>query len=59
MRLYAESSAVLAWLFGEPVGDVAREALAGAEMVLASELTLVECDRVLLRARAVAGIGEA
>lgn len=59
MRLYAESSAVLAWLFGEPDGDITREALAGAEMVLASELTLVECERVLIRAQAVAGIGEA
>jgi predicted nucleic acid-binding protein len=50
---------VLAWLFGEPSGEATREALASAEMVLASELTLVECDRVLIRAQMAGGIGEA
>lgn len=59
MNLYAESSAVLAWLFGEPAGEVARAALASAETVLASELTLVECERVLIRAQTAAGFGEA
>ncbi len=48
--LYAESSAVVAWLLGEPHQDVVREALASAELVLASDLALVECDRVLIRA---------
>ena len=51
MTLYAESSAVLAWLLGEPAGERVRQALAEAELVLASDLTLVECDRVLIRAR--------
>lgn len=50
---------MLAWLFGEPSGEATREVLAGAEMVLASELTLVECDRVLVRAQLTEGIGEA
>lgn len=50
MIVYAESSAVLAWLLGEPRGDLALQALAGADFVVASELTLVECDRVLHRA---------
>jgi len=50
---------VLAWLFGEAAGEAARAALAGAEIVLASELTLVECERVLIRAHTTAGIGEA
>ena len=36
-----------------------RETLAGAELVLSSTLTLVECDRVLIRAAAVEGLEEA
>jgi predicted nucleic acid-binding protein len=47
--LYAESSAVLAWLLGEPLGPTVRDALADAEAVTASDLTLVECDRALIR----------
>ena len=49
MNLYAESSAVLAWLLDEPTAPSIREALAGAEMVLASDLTLLECDRAIIR----------
>lgn len=48
--VYAESSAVLAWLLGQDRGDEVEEALAGAEGVVASELTVVECERVLIRA---------
>jgi uncharacterized protein with PIN domain len=44
VNLYAESSAVLAWLLDEPTAPSIRAALAGAEMVLASDLTLLECD---------------
>lgn len=50
MILYAESSAVLAWLLGEPDSERVREALASAELMLSSELTLIECERVLIRA---------
>lgn len=50
MNLYAESSAVLAWLLGEEAGEGIRAALASAERVFTSELTLVACDRVLIRA---------
>ncbi len=50
MIVYAESSAVLSWLLGEPRGDDVQQVLAGADFVVASELTLVECDRVLHRA---------
>ncbi|HXH07107.1 MAG TPA: type II toxin-antitoxin system VapC family toxin [Vicinamibacterales bacterium] len=53
MRLYAESSAVLAWLLDEPDGVTVRERLARAEIVVASDLTLIECERVLLRAGAL------
>lgn len=41
---------MLSWLLDEPRSDEVREALAAAELVLASSLTLVECDRVLIRA---------
>ncbi len=58
MKLYAESSAVLAWLLGEPVGERVREVLAGAELVLSSDLTLIECDRVFHRAVAEGGMTE-
>lgn len=51
--LYAESSAVLAWLLGEPVGNTVRAALVDAGEVLTSDLTFVECDRALIQARIV------
>lgn len=54
MNLYVESSAVVAWLFGEPSAAAVEPVLAKAEMVLTSDLTLVECDRALVRAE-VAG----
>jgi len=59
MNVYAESSAVLAWLLGEEGGGPVREALRRAELVTASDLTLVECDRVLIRAAALGEIDEA
>jgi predicted nucleic acid-binding protein len=59
VNLYAESSAVLAWLLGEPGSDPVREQLAGADMVLSSDLTLVECERVLIRAHTGGRISEA
>jgi PIN domain len=59
VSLYAESSAVLAWLLDEPAGTLVRRALADTEIVLASDLTLVECDRVLHRAAALGELTEA
>ncbi len=53
MIVYAESSAVLAWLLGEPPGPAVRNALEAAEFVVASDLTLVECDRAFHRARSL------
>ena len=50
MILYAESSAVLAWLLGDDGGEEVGSSLAAAEGVVASELTVVECERVLIRA---------
>jgi predicted nucleic acid-binding protein len=53
VSLYAESSAVLAWLLDEEGGDTVRRLLRETPMVVASDLTLIECDRVLLRAAAL------
>ena len=50
MNLYAESSAVLSWLLGEKHGAAVRRSLRSAGVVLTSDLTLVECERVLIRA---------
>ena len=50
MNLYAETSAVVAWLLDEERGERARSRLAAAEAVHTSDLTLVECDRALRRA---------
>lgn len=58
MRLYAESSAVLTWLLGEAEEGEVRRLLAGAEEVFTSVLTLVETDRVLIRAQVVEALGE-
>ncbi len=59
MNVYAESSAVLAWLIGEESGHSVREILRRAELIMASDVTLVECDRVLIRAVTMGEIDEA
>jgi predicted nucleic acid-binding protein len=59
VKIYAESSAVLAWLLGEDAGRRVRELLSKAELVIASDLTLLECDRVLIRAVALGEVDEA
>jgi predicted nucleic acid-binding protein len=59
LKIYAESSAVLAWLFGEPEGETIRKVLGEAEVIIASDLTLVESERVLIRAHKIAGVTEA
>lgn len=55
MNLYAESSAVLSWLLGEPEGRLAYDALVSASHVGASVLTIVEVRRVLHRRLALGG----
>jgi predicted nucleic acid-binding protein len=50
MALYAETSAVLAWLFGEAAEHQVSAVLAETETVATSDLTLVECDRAIWRA---------
>jgi hypothetical protein len=59
VNLYAESSAVLTWLLDEPAAPAVRRLLGDAEVIVASDLTLVECDRVLLRAVALKELTEA
>ena len=59
MNLYAESSAVLAWLLDEPTAPAVRRLLREAEVIVASDLTLIECDRVLLRAVVFKELAEA
>lgn len=58
MTLYAEPSAVLAWLLGEPAGARVRESLARAQAIVASNLMLVECDRVLIHAATLGDLSE-
>jgi uncharacterized protein with PIN domain len=57
--VYAESSAVLAWLLDEDSAAEIRRCLATADLIVASDLTLIECDRVLLRATALDELTEA
>ena len=59
MKVYAESSAVLAWLLGETDAPRVRDVLIKAQLVLASDLTLLESDRVLVRAVTLAEVDEA
>lgn len=57
MTLYAESSAVLAWLFEQgPSGEI-RTIIGSADAVVTSDLSLIEVDRALLRIVAL-GISE-
>jgi predicted nucleic acid-binding protein len=50
VTVYAETSAVLRWLFAQEGGEPAREALARAKQVTSSRLTLIETRRVIRRA---------
>jgi len=59
VNLYAESSAVLAWLLDEDTAAAVRHHLAESELIVASDVTLIECDRVLLRASAAGELTEA
>jgi predicted nucleic acid-binding protein len=50
VTVYAETSAVLRWLFAEEGGEALRAALAAAEKVTSPRLTLIETRRVVRRA---------
>jgi predicted nucleic acid-binding protein len=59
VNLYAESSAVLAWLLDEPSAAEVRRWLESADIIVTSDLTLIECNRVLSRAAALGELTEA
>lgn len=50
MTVYAETSAVLSWLFSESRGPTALTTLRRASEVVTSDLTFVECHRAIHRA---------
>ena len=58
VELYAETSAVLSWLLHQNRGDEAYRALTQAAYVYTSDLTLIECDRVLHRAAVLGELDE-
>ena len=58
VKVYAESSAVLAWRLGEDAARRVREVPSKADLVVAPDLTLLECDRVLIRAVTLGEIDE-
>jgi uncharacterized protein len=49
--VYAESSAILAWLLGEPRQERIIDVLSAATDIVTSSLTAIECARGLARAR--------
>lgn len=48
--VYLETSALLAWLLGEPEGNTVRAILNKAETVMTSTLSVVDAERTILRA---------
>ena len=50
MVIYAESSAVLAWLLDEPRAADVIKTLESADLVVTSDLTGIECARAIHRA---------
>jgi predicted nucleic acid-binding protein len=59
VTVYAETSAVLRWLFAESSGEEIRALLAAANKVACSRLTLIETRRVVRRAEREARINAA
>ena len=57
--LYLESSAALAWLFGETTASDVIKGMDEAEIVVTSQLTIVEIQRAIHRAVALKSIKEA
>lgn len=59
MILYAESSAVLTWLLSQGREAEIGSALAEAELITSSDLTMLECERVLVRGNAIGELSDA
>lgn len=57
--LYLETSALLAWLLGEPDGEHVRSEIDAADAVATSALTFLEVERALVRAVETAVLKEA
>ena len=53
MRLYVETSALVALLFAEPPAEIVRLEFEAARFVAASKLTLLEAGRVIVRGEAL------
>ena len=58
MILYAESSAVLTWLLSQEDAPKIGSTLAEAELIFSSDLTLLECERVLVRGSTTGELSE-
>ena len=58
MTLYAETSAVLRWLFDEAESETVLEHLREADKVVCSRLTLIESHRSIRRAVVAASLRE-
>jgi predicted nucleic acid-binding protein len=58
VNLYAESSAILSWLLREAPAPQLKEILEGADLVVASDLTLIECGRTLIRGQVMGELSE-
>ena len=50
---------VLSWLFAEPDGEKIRRIVSRSDRVVVSNLTLVECDRTIIRATVERRLAEA
>ena len=59
MRLYVETSALVAFVFGEPPAPLVVQELRAAELLTASKLTLLEAGRVIVRGEALGEFGSA
>jgi hypothetical protein len=57
--VYAESSAVLTWVLSQEREEEIESALAEAELITSSDLTMLECERVLVRGNAVGELSDA
>lgn len=55
--VYLETSALLAWLFGEPYGTLVAKSIDRSGLVIASVLTLLETERALIRAETQRALG--
>lgn len=58
MALYVESSAILAWIFGEAAGDHSRKVINSVRPIVSSTLSVLEVERAVRRALSTRAITE-